>query len=98
MMTLFDLEPYGGNTPTPREARLAKNLERRTTPRPSGGSEPLADGWVLIRNSQGVEGYSHLIRSTTAHGAAATHCGRLGTVLSVDGITQMIRCPECAEA
>lgn len=92
--TLFDLEPYGGETPRQRAA--AKRAESAAIERSSRPPvEPHLEPWVLMRDRSGVMPYFHLIRARIDTGASVTACGMMGTQISNVGVDQMIRCPTC---
>ena len=95
-LRLFDLEPYGGNEPTPSETRASERLDRASKRlRDEPIVESLAPGYRYLRNNTGVLPYAHLIASMASSGATVTLCGKIGTQLTNEGVTQMIRCPEC---
>lgn len=88
---LFDVTPYGGDEPTPAEAKAAKPRQRVELP-----TEAWVDPWVMIRNRSGVAPYFHLEQSRNTHGAVAAVCGLIGTRITNDGqVRLMVRCPEC---
>src|SRR5262245_3295353 len=92
--TLFDLEPYGGETPRQRAAaRRATTLELQRSSAPP--VEPHVEPWILMRDRGGVLPYFHLIRVRMDTGASVTACGKMGTTITNLGVAQMIRCPEC---
>jgi hypothetical protein len=76
----------GFGQPTPDRVRKQK---------PTQPMEPLLPGWTYVRNSNGVLPYAHLIQSQSSNGAVTTRCGRLGQLLSNEGVVTMLRCPEC---
>ncbi len=92
--TLFDLEPYGGETPRQRAAAArATTLELQRSSAPP--VEPHLEPWILMRDRQGVLPYFHLVRARMNTGASVTACGKMGTTITNLGVSQMIRCPEC---
>jgi hypothetical protein len=76
----------GFGEPTPKRARKEVPLQPM---------EPLAPGWTYVRNGNGVIPYAHLIQSQSSNGAVTTRCNRVGQLLSNEGVTVMLRCPEC---
>lgn len=86
---LFDVTAYGGYDPTPKEKR-----KERKTLGIEHAVEPREEGWMLIRQRQGLLPFFHLIASTNPLGGVATHCALAGSVVPTD-IDEMIRCPSC---
>ena len=74
----------------------------RRTSRTSGSAqpivEPLAPGYRYLRDNSGVMPYAHLIGSWAENGASRTLCGRVGTKLSNENVSTMIRCGLCDAA
>jgi hypothetical protein len=81
---LFDPDNYGPGTP-PRQMRMM--LEPIV--------EPLAPGYIYLRDKRGMLPYAHLIGGVATNSAATTLCGRVGTRVINLGVEVMIRCPEC---
>jgi hypothetical protein len=84
---LFDVTEYGGDEPTPKE--------KPKPPKPEPIVEAWQDPWVLLRGRSGVLPFFHLEASRNEHGAVASVCGIVGTRITNDMVTQMIRCPLC---
>jgi hypothetical protein len=57
--------------------------------------EPLADGWLYMRNRHGVLSHAHLVAATVPNGCSTTLCGKLGTMMPEPGVEVMRRCPMC---
>ena len=88
---LFDVTPYGGDeTPSERRRRIAGGLDPTRPP-----VEPLAPGWTQLTGPRGVLPYFHLVSGWAGSGASAAVCGKVGPRLTNEGVTHMIRCPEC---
>jgi hypothetical protein len=78
---------FGGyGTPTPRRTKAVP---------PAQPLEPLLPGWTYVRNKSGVLPFAHLIQSQSSNGSMTTRCGKLGQQLPTEGVTVMLRCPEC---
>ena len=57
--------------------------------------EPLLPGWTYVRSKNGVLPFAHLIQSQSSNGAMTTRCGKTCQKLPTEGVTVMLRCPEC---
>jgi hypothetical protein len=75
----------------------AERRELRSRSPSASVVESHSEPWCLLRHRDGLHPFFHLAAAEGDVGNVVAVCGVQGTKVHNDGVTQMIRCPRCAE-